>query len=98
MSIHDICITEMQQQDFEVVNAGEIVYTIRTHPLKSDDEEDKEDKIEDCYIALQPKMKIKELKSFILSVTKSQPFFLKFHMNNDETLQNLIDRTRTWNT
>ena len=84
----------MQQQDFEVANAGEITYTIKVHPVKSDDEEDK---IEDCFIALQPKMKIKELKSFILSVTKSQPFFLKFHMNNDETLQDLIDRTVTWN-
>jgi hypothetical protein len=67
MTIHDLCITEMQQHDCEA-NAGDIVYTIRIHAVKSDNED--EDKIEDQFIALQDKMKIKELKSFILSLTK----------------------------
>lgn len=42
-------------------------------------------------------MTIKTLKSYILSL-KNQPFFLKFHMGNNELLQDLIDKTRTWNT
>jgi len=43
-------------------------------------------------------MTIKELKSFILTLTDMQPFFLKFHMNNDETLKDLIGKTEEWNT
>lgn len=96
MTIHDLCITEMQQQDVEA-NAGDIVYTIRIHSAKSK-EEDGEDKIEDQMISLNDKMPIKDLKSYILSLTEQQPFFLKFHMNNTETLQDLINRTITWNT
>ena len=94
MSIHDLCITEMQQQDVEA-NAGDIVYTIRIHSAKSEEDGVK---IEDQMISLNDKMPIKELKSYILSLTDLQPFFLKFHMNNTETLQDLINRTRTWNT
>lgn len=94
MTIHDLCITEMQQQDVEA-NAGDIVYTIRIHSAKSEEDGVK---IEDQMISLNDKMPIKELKSYILSLTDLQPFFLKFHMNNTETLQDLINRTRTWNT
>ena len=43
-------------------------------------------------------MTIRKLKSYILSINDNQPFFLKFHMDNEETLQDLIDRTETWNT
>ena len=42
-------------------------------------------------------MLIKDLKSFVLSITK-EPFFLKFHMGNEETLKDLIERTKAWNT
>jgi hypothetical protein len=41
-------------------------------------------------------MIIKDLKSFILSITKA-PFFLKFHMGNDEKLDDLIKKTKKWN-
>lgn len=36
------------------------------------------------------------MKSFILSITH-KPFFLKFHMGNEEKLQDLINKTETWN-
>ena len=42
-------------------------------------------------------MLIKDLKSYVLSITK-EPFFLKFHMGNEETLKDLIERTKAWNT
>jgi len=92
MSINDIAITAMQQQDVEA-NAGNIAYTIKVHGLKSDESEDK---IEDEMICLQDGMTIKELKSYILTITK-KAFYLKFHMDNDDKLQKLIDKTETWN-
>ena len=42
-------------------------------------------------------MLIKDLKSYVLSIT-NQPFFLKFHMGNEERLQDLILKTKEWNT
>ena len=93
MTIHDICITTMQQQDIEA-NAGEIAYTIKVHGLKGDDDNNQ---IEDENIVIREGMTIKELKGYILSIT-GQPFFLKFHMNNNEKLQDLINKTRDWNT
>ena len=94
MTIHDICISKMQQQDVEA-NNGNITYTIKIHGLKDESEEDK---ISDELINLQDGMSIKDLKSYILTITEDQPFFLKFHMGNEEKLQDLIERTETWNT
>ena len=47
-------------------------------------------------ICLDEGMLIKDLKSYILSLTK-EPFFLKFHMGNDEKLSDLIMKTKAWN-
>jgi len=65
MTIHDICITTMQQQDIEA-NAGEIAYTIKVHGLKGDDDNNQ---IEDENIVIREGMTIKELKGYILSIT-----------------------------
>jgi len=92
MSVHDICITEMQQQDVEA-NKGNVTYNIRIHPLKNGDEDDV---IKEEMITLNEGMTIRELKSYILSITK-KPFFFKFHMDNDEKLDDLIKKTMLWN-
>ena len=94
MTIHDICISKMQQQDVEA-NTGNITYNIKIHGLKNTSEEDE---INDEHINLYDGMSIKDLKSYILSITNDEPFFLKFHMGNEEKLQALVDRTEKWNT
>jgi hypothetical protein len=66
MTIHDICISKMQQQDVEA-NNGNITYTIKIHGLKDESEEDK---INDELINLQDGMSIKDLKSYILTITE----------------------------
>jgi len=66
MTIHDICISKMQQQDVEA-NNGNITYTIKIHGLKDESEEDK---INDELITLQDGMTIKDLKSYILTITE----------------------------
>ena len=83
MTIHDICISKMQQQDVEA-NIGNITYNIKIHGLKNAASEEEE--ITDELINLRDGMSIRDLKSYILSITDDQPFFLKFHMGNEEKL------------
>jgi hypothetical protein len=66
MTIHDICIPIMQEQDIDA-NQGDIAYTIKVHGLKNEAEEDQ---IDDQNIVIREGLTIKELKSFILSITK----------------------------
>jgi len=41
---------------------------------------------------------IETFKSYLLlKVTNNQPFYLKHHMKNTETIRDLIQRTRDWN-
>jgi len=43
-------------------------------------------------------MTIETFKSYLLlKVTNNQPFYLKHHMKNTETIRDLIQRTRDWN-
>lgn len=98
MTIHDIAITEMQQQDIEA-NQGTITYKIKIHQPKSaqkENEEEEDEAIDDELITLREGMTIRDLKSYILSLTHA-PFFLKFHMGNEEKLDDLITRTKEWN-
>ena len=48
-------------------------------------------------ICLKDHILIKDLKSYILTLTH-QPFFFKFHMGNEESLADLIVKTEAWNT
>ena len=70
------------------------MYTMKFHSQKGESEDSQ---VDDQNILLKEGMTIKTLKSYILSI-KNQAFFLKFHMGNNELLQDLIDRTRAWNT
>ena len=42
-------------------------------------------------------MTIETFKSYLLEVTENQPFYLRHHMKNNETVGDLIQRTRDWN-
>jgi hypothetical protein len=40
---------------------------------------------------------IEFLKSYLLNITENQPFYLKHHMGNTDTLADLKKRTTDWN-
>jgi len=46
--------------------------------------------------SLNPEMTIETFKRLILNLTGNNPFFLKFNLDNDKKLQDLIDQTVAW--
>ena len=89
MSIQDICLMPMQQQVIER-NQGTTVFTIKIHPQCHEEESYQ---VDEC---LTRNMSIKDLKCYILKLV-DQAFFLKFHMQNDQTLGDLEQKTKQWN-
>jgi hypothetical protein len=57
----------------------------------------KNKKKEPLPVKLDGEMTIKQFKSFMLTKTGNLPFFLKFHLNNCQTLSELVVKTRSWN-
>ena len=78
----------MKQHEIDA-NQGMECYDIRIHPIKSNEDQRPTEET----VSLNENMLIEDLKSFILSITH-EPFFLKFHMGNEETLNDLITRTK----
>ena len=46
---------------------------------------------------LESDMSLSEFKSMILSYTEGKPFCLKHYLRNDQTISELVKRTREWN-
>ena len=47
-------------------------------------------------VKLPDDMKLKQLKSFLLTLTNNEPFFLKFHMSTSRTVKDLVEKSDEW--
>ena len=83
----------MQDQEMEN-NTGETHYRVIIHGLLAQQDQGSYNNGE--LISLNPDMTIANFKRLVLNLSDNNPFFLKFNLDNDKKLQDLLDQTKAW--